>query len=262
LHSPSADRKSFIGARNWELIMLRCRSNSVAAVLLLTASGVLATGCDEKPAVPPDLATPPSASAPTEIAAPTTQELMSGPRKSIGLGTVPLKASVPQSWSIKSLNGGSIHLLGGPAPLGVIQIQIAQRPVVPAEKLKSLVAIAKKELVTDAATVKVVDVHPMKADPTAQVVERQAIGQTMPAMPVGENGTEMSKPETLYSWTLTYYVPEGPSFNVYELNFVGLTIDEFKANESLLREVLDSIQPVGGPTTSPAAQPATTPAGA
>ena len=173
--------------------MLRSRSNSVAAFLV--AAGTMAVGCDEKPTLPPDLVSPPAASAPTETAAPTTQELLSGPRKQVGLGTVPLKASVPQLWSIKSLNGGSIHLLGGPAPLGLVQIQIAQRPMVTAEKLQLLISNAKKELKTDAATVKVVDVHPMKADPASQVLERQAIGQTMPAMPLGEDGTELRSPK-------------------------------------------------------------------
>jgi hypothetical protein len=213
-------------------------------------------GCDDAPSAPPDLTESSTSQSSDEPAAPTTQELLAGPRKALALSSLPLMAQVPQSWSIQTLNGSSTTLLEGPSPGGLVQIQLATRPPIAPDKLQVILSRAIKEQTDKPQTVKVLDVKPMPDVPGAQILERQSVGRTMPSVPLNVEGTQLSKPETLYSWTITYFIPQGDAFDPYELNFVGLTAEQFQSGQEVLRKIIDSVTYTGVPAT-----PATSHAG-
>src|SRR5438094_2439480 len=66
---------------------------------------------------------------------PTTQELMSGPKKRIGLPPMPFTANVPVQWKVESLAGGGVVVLTGPTPSGDAQIQLSTRPAAKKDEL-------------------------------------------------------------------------------------------------------------------------------
>lgn len=219
--------------------------------LFLACATALLVGCDDAPVPPADLTstTQETPDAPTK---PTTQELLSGPRKVIPLGVLPLTGRVPQSWTIKNLDSGSITLLEGDAPSGLVQIRLAQRPFIQRDKLEDILSRASKEKTEKPEVIKVLDIKPMPGDSGAQILERQSLGKTMPPIPLDAEGTQLSKPETLYSWTITYFIPQADGYEAYELNFVGLTAEQFQADSAMLREIIDSVKYNGAPPIAPA----------
>ncbi len=215
----------------------------------LTASFV---GCDEAPPVPPADLTSRTQETPDEPARPTTQELLSGPRKVIPLGTLPMTVRVPESWKIENLDSGSITLLEGHAPSGLVQIGLAQRPFVQRDKLESILSRATKEKTDRPDIIKLLDIKPLPGDAGGQILERQSLGKTLPPVALDAEGKTLSKPETLYSWTITYFIPQADGFEAYELNFVGLTAEQFQVDQAMLREIIDSVTYNGVASTAPA----------
>lgn len=223
----------------------------LALSLLLACAPAWLAGCDDAPPPPADLLST-SKQAPKAPAQPTTQDLLSGPRKVIPLSILPMSARVPESWSIKNLDGGSITLLEGNAPSGLVQIRLAQRPFVPRDTLEGILSRASKEKTEKPDVIKVLDIKSMPGESGGQILERQSLGKTMPALPLDAEGKTLSKPETFYSWTITYFIPQADGCEAYELNFVGLTAEQFQTDGALLREIIDSVKYHGAPTTAPA----------
>src|SRR4051812_22750574 len=85
--------------------------------LVVAAGGLLISACDDKPEVPQavlDQATTQAADKGPKHA--TTQELISGHRKTLLLTPLPLTMQVPESWKLEPLKGTSVMLLNGPTP--------------------------------------------------------------------------------------------------------------------------------------------------
>jgi hypothetical protein len=96
----------------------------------------------------------------------------------------------------------------------------------------------------------------LRAIGAAKVLERQRVGRTPLPSPDDEPGVKLSPP---FSWTITVFVPRGKDYETYELNFIGLTADQYEADKALLRAIVDSIAvndgaPAGGAATAPAAR--------
>jgi hypothetical protein len=218
-----------------------------AAVLL---AGLYVTGCDDTPAPPPALVqeTPPPDAPPTR---PTTQELLEGPRKSISLGELPLTVQAPAGWAVKPMFGTSHILLQGPTPTGDAAIQLNERPLTTGAKFDLLVNGAKKELQQFPQSIKLVELRTIEG---AKVLERQRIGLMPKPSPDDPPGMKPSPP---LNWTITVFVPRGADYDTHELNFVGLTADQYEADKGLLRGIIESIAvnhvaTPGGATTAPA----------
>src|SRR5205807_2797935 len=57
---------------------------------------------------------------------PTTQDLLTGERTSLKLGSLPLVMDVPKSWKVESPTGGG-EWLQGPTPHGQVRIQLTSQ---------------------------------------------------------------------------------------------------------------------------------------
>ena len=216
------------------------------AVVVLAAAGP-GTGCDDAAAPPPNVVADQPAAKPHEAdpARPTTQELLEEPRTLIALGELPLTVRVPRGWAVKTLAGTTHVLLEGPTPSGDASIQLNVRPSASAEKLGMIINGAKKELEQFPQSIKMVQLRSIEG---AQVLERQRVGDMPRALPDDDPSLKPSRP---LNWTITVFVPRGANFDTYELNFIGLTADQYDIDKPLLRGVVDSIAvQTGGPSTS------------
>ena len=205
-----------------------------------------------------------AATRPGRAARPTTRELTSGPRKAIPLEFVPLTAIVPEGWKIDNL-AGSMMVLTGPTPGGEVQVQLLNEPSMPADRLEYLLAAAKKEPAGD-PKVKLVEVRRLGA---ATLLERQVVGQTVVTPVLDErgrpsvdaNGKELTTPITPFRWTLTLFAPkDGKELAVYELQFVNLTLQQYEADKTFLRGIVDGLRYGAEAGTKPATEPVTEPA--
>lgn len=209
--------------------MIRCTR---MAVLLAV---VLASGCDDTPAIPPDLVLDAPVSPEAQPARPTTQELLEGPRHPVPLGELPLTVQAPAGWEVEPLAGTSHVLLQGPTPFGEAAVQLNDRPLTTGAKFEMIVNGAKKELEQFPQSIKMVELRQIEG---AQVLERQRVGLMPAPSPYDPPGVKLSPP---LNWTITVFVPRGEDYDTYELNFIGLTADQYDADETLLRGIMDSI---------------------
>ncbi len=220
--------------------------------LVLLAMG-FGSGCDDAPAPPPHLVADRLAAKPhaAETTRPTTQELLEGPRKPIPLGELPLTVQAPGAWALKTLNGTTHVLLEGPTPSGEASIQLNVRPTTSATKLEMILNGAKKELERFPQSIKMVELRPITG---AQVLEQQRVGEMSRTLPDDDPNVKPSRP---MNWTITVFVPQGADHKTYELNFVGLTADQYETDKPLLRGIIDSITVDAAPAdASPASAPA------
>jgi hypothetical protein len=221
-----------------------------AAVLLGGMIGV-GLGCDDASEPPPHLvADQPEPKPHKAEARPTTQELLEGPRKPVSLGELPLTVQAPKGWGLKTLSGTSHVLLEGPTPSGDASIQLNVRPTTSAARLELIVNGAKKELERFPNSVKMVELRPITG---AQVLEQQRIGEMPRALPDDDPSIKLSRP---MNWTITVFVPRGANHDTYELNFIGLTADQYETDKPLLRGIIDSIAVQTAAEARPASAPA------
>jgi hypothetical protein len=206
------------------------------AILLTVA---VLVSCDDTPEPPPQLLEESRKKEDEGPKKPTTQELLSGPRGVISLGALPLTVRAPKDWKVNSLANGNIMLLQGPTPSGEAQISLSRRPTAKSEQIEAVIKGARKEMSATQSSVRMADTRELPGG--ARVFERQSIGRMMPAVPLDDEGKTMSKPSPAMNWTITVFVPEGSVFESYELNFIGLTVDQYEADQRLLREIIDSL---------------------
>jgi hypothetical protein len=222
-----------------------------AAVML---AGIFAVGggCDDTSAPPPHLVADQPAAKPVEAepTRPTTQELLQGPRKPVSLGDLPLTVRAPGGWALKTLANTTHVLLEGPTPSGEATIQLNVRPVINAQKLEMIVNGAKKELEQFPKSIKMVELRQITG---AQVLERQRVGEMPRALPDDDPNVKPSRP---FNWTITVFVARGAKHDAYELNFVGLTENQYEMDKPLLRGIIDSITVQSAADAAPASAPA------
>lgn len=202
-----------------------------AAALL---AGMYGLGCDDEPAPPLDIM---QTESPLQEAAPapTTQELLEGVRQTVSLGELPLSVQAPPSWAVKPMRGTTHILLMGPTPSGEASIQLNNRPLTTADKLDIIVNGAKKEMQQFPQSIKLVELRTIDG---AKVLERQRVGLMPRPSPDDPPGVKPSPP---FNWTITVFVPRGADYDTHELNFVGLTADQYEADKTLLRGIIESI---------------------
>ncbi|HEY8669145.1 MAG TPA: hypothetical protein VIL86_21020 [Tepidisphaeraceae bacterium] len=206
--------------------------------LLLMIAATAGLGCDDKSSGPP--VPPKPVKEIEEPKPPTTQELETGKRKIISLAPLPMTIQAPESWSVQTLQAVSmVTLLQGWTPGGEVKIQLSQQPQTTIERIESLAEGARNEMKTDGRT-RVAD---LRTKGKIKVFERQRLGQatSLPSLDVDGNPGKPMPP--LYQWTLTYYVPaDEKNYKAYSLNFIGLNVEQYKADHAFLEKILDTIQ--------------------
>ena len=175
---------------------------------------------------------------------PTTQELLTGPRHRLALKAIPFSVSTPLEWKVENLINGSIVVLTGPTPSGEAQIQLSIRPTAKKDELEIIHRAARKEATQPAS--QSLSKHVVKAEfrkmNDIEVFDRQAVGQPGPLTVTDAKGIEHTETATPYTWTVILFVPQGADFARYEINFIGLTAEQYEQDKPLLNEVINSIQ--------------------
>jgi len=228
------------------------RHMRTVAYPLLAALLLVAFACDDRksPEAIEQAAAKARSAEVTATHRPTTQELISGAKKRIPLTPLPFTARVPTEWKIETLAGGSIIVLTGPTPSSDAQIQLSTRPQAKKAELEYIQRGAKKETDEHKSTLKKAVFRSLG---DIQILDRQVLGQPGPITITDDKGNEHIESATPYTWTLSFFVPRGENFDRYELNFLGLTLDQYEADKQLLTQVVDSL------AFDPAAVPATQP---
>jgi len=208
--------------------------------------------CDDTPAPPPELATErpvdPKEEAPPR---PTTKDLLSGPRETTALGSLPLTARVPAGWKVRNMEGTNVTLLEGPAPSGDVSIQLSSRPVTSGDRFVAMVSGASSEMQQNPESIRKAEMRPIAG---ARVLERQRIGKT-PTVSILSDEPDPDNSPT-FNWTITVFIPRGTDYETYELNFIGMTLKQYEKDEGLLREVIDSVAAASTATTGATTTPA------
>jgi hypothetical protein len=222
-------------------------------------------GCDD-PAPQGAIQTqqPPAAAAAAAESArdvPTTQELVGGPRKTMALGPIPLTLRVPESWKIEVTSGASLLTGHTPSSQGdkdKISIQLTSRSSMTQEQVDRMLDGAKKEQQAKPQAILKVEVRPLG---NVRVYERQSVGEPRPYTTFDARNQPHTTTEQMFNWTISVLAPFEGAFQVYELNFVGLTKSLYDKDAEFMRGILNTLQ-YGAPAPSAPAGtlPATAPA--
>ncbi len=219
---------------------MRTPSSRLTPALAAIALAVcLAPGCKRRVIERTAPSTQPAAAG---DARPSTQALRDAPRRELALLYVPLKIRVPQDWKLENLRlpQNELHFLRGPGSRDDIRIQIATRPPLTATGLQILLEGANKEMAANPAKILKVE---LSTQGKLKVLERQRLGSVPPHSPsLAAAAGVVIDDSPLLEWTWTFLAPRGQVFDVYELNFIGLTSDDFKADQAFLRSLLGSVE--------------------
>ncbi len=228
------------------------RSFTAIVIVIAAVSFVIATsGCERSP-VPSPAPTDASAASSTDPANPTVQPLgPSGDSNSpttqspaafapIRLSYFPLTVEAPRNWQIKSFVNGDVVFLQGPAPSGEeVQIQLSHRGRVTAEQLILRQNATTREAAEHSESVKLAEV---RTSGPLTIFDQQSLGKEIVSL-TDSRGNAL--PDTVnYRWTIHVFAPRESDFDDFELNFVGLTADQFKKDSQFLKRVMSSIKTV------------------
>jgi hypothetical protein len=173
----------------------------------------------------------------TQPVLPTSTEILEGPRTELPLLVVPLVATVPESWRVQQNEGGRLVFLEGQGPTQFVQIQLARRPAISAQEMDARLTAASKETTGTGVTVRAVG--------DTRILERVSVG-TLSSTPIfDDKGNTIVFTSPPLRWTITLFQPrtgQPREVDVYELNFVGLTNDQYEAEKRFLREIVDSVR--------------------
>jgi hypothetical protein len=213
--------------------------------------------CDDKNDVPPSvLKAQQQAQIPATKAGPTTQELLTGPKKTLRLGEFPLTLEVPRSWGIRSSQTGEFISVGGEATSGDISIQLVQQsqtlqPGGPEATFEA----AKKEVQAKPHPINRVELRPLGP---AKVLEQRMIsnrfvnGKPPPEVwgDVETSSASGAKVVThavlnphLVQWTFTVFIPASEGkFSVRALTFIGLALSEYERDKEFLEQMMKTLK--------------------
>lgn len=207
------------------------------AICILSAAMSAMTAlvaCDEKPKLPPTS----QESAQVTPKPPTTQELLTGARTKLMLTAMPLSVTVPPSWKIDTVSGTTILLLKGPTPSGEAAIQLSHRPPTPKDRFAMLIEGATKEAKEKNDPREKAELRSLG---DAKVLERQSVRAPAPLTTMDKDGKEHTQSVSGMAWTIHVFVPDQSNYDTYELNFFGLTLDQYEADKALLNAIVQSL---------------------
>jgi hypothetical protein len=202
-------------------------------------------GCDKKKQEAEHVDVPASRPAVTRSAAtrPSTQDLLNGPRKSLILGALPLRMSVPETWKIVTADSAS--WLEGSTPHGFIRMQLSAvlqgagsdvgNPVTfNSETLALHEKKAEKDAAASSGTIEVVPLHSLGV--AAKVMERREVYQGSARGFDGE-----PQPTKMMDWSIEVYVPQAMNYTLDLLHFMALTNDQYQQDKDFLEKILATL---------------------
>ncbi len=194
---------------------------------LFLAAAIGLIGCDQSPP-----ATPPA----TAPAMPATTPSDPAARHTLRLAHLPLCVRVPDGWRIDILGESGLSSLRGIAGSDEFQILLAGRGKTRPEQLELRLEDMRREQKANPEKVKIAR---LVERPPLKILERQAIGIAPTSQMIADAGVGDTSP--IYNWTLSVYVPSGPTLQSYELNFIGMTRAQFQRHQQLLESIIARI---------------------
>ena len=239
-----------------------------AAIAMLSGVVALGLGCDDKSDVPPEASRAAEArerelaAMATRPAAPTTQELITGPKKTLRLGEFPVSLEVPAGWSMRSFGEGLAPLVtvSGPGSSGDIDIQLVQQSsIVPADRLEAMVNGARKEVAAKPHPINKVELRqigPIKVleqrmisnefvdgkppvEVTSEVPIADATSIRLPKGAVIPTTRAVINPH-MVSWRFTLLIPDGSGkqYRTRGLTFQAMRLSEFSQDREFLETMM------------------------
>jgi hypothetical protein len=229
------------------------RAGLVAGTFIFCAG--VGGGCDDRGSstVPPEVlaaANKPQQDAPK---VPTTQELLSGHRSRTVLSPLPLTMELPPGWH-QMKDAPVPNLWDGYTPSGEVQLQLNTRRPMTQEELDRLMEGARKEMAEKPQQILKVDLRPHGK---CKILERQSVGQPKPFTLFDSNNVPHTTTDSIFNWTISLLAPgEEGAYQVYELNFIGLTKSQYDKDKDFLNSVVSTLQyggdvSAGAATTAP-----------
>jgi hypothetical protein len=226
-------------------------------------AGILAAGtglaCDDKNDVPPEVLKAQSPT-PAKPAGPTTRALLTSPRQTLRLSTLPLSLEVPKSWGLKSLAQGEVITVSGPATSGDIDIQLVQQnQTVDATAPEATLATIKAEMKLKPHPINRAELRTLGP---AKVLEVRMIsnafenGRLAPEVwgdvevpdSAASNGGNKTMTRAilnphLVKWTFTVYLPAGEKkLSVRTLTFMGLGLHDYERDSEFLEQMMKTLK--------------------
>jgi hypothetical protein len=222
------------------------RTGAIAFVALVIGINM---GCDDRSSsVPPDVVADANKPKDQPPAVPTTQQLLNAPRTRTQLVPLPLSMELPPSWQPMK-DAPVANLWEGYTPSGQVQLQLTTRRSISQQDLDRLMQGASREMQQNPGEVLKVELRP-KHD--LKILERQSVGRPAPLVLYDKNNVPHTTTESIFNWNTSVLVPgEDGKFQVYELNFIGLTRSQYEKDKDFLNSILNTIEYTGS-TTQPA----------
>jgi hypothetical protein len=244
-------------------ITLRRRARHCAplwsVVLLALLTGL---ACDDKNESPEALKARQQAqqsSLPATKPLPTTQELLTGPKKTLRLGEFPLSLEVPHSWGLRSFGDGaaSVIAVSGVAGSGEINIQLVQQnqTINSALGVESILAEAKKQLAAKPHPLNRAEMRPLGPAKLLEMrgMSNQFVNGKLPAEVWGDVEIPDSRGNVvttraiinphLLTWTFTLYIPtQNGRYMTRSLVFMGLTPAEYEKDKEFLEGMMKTLK--------------------
>jgi hypothetical protein len=210
-------------------------------MIALALSILLHVGCDDQTSNVESFAQEPTSAPATSPAFHSADQLLNGPRKEIPLLVVPLSARVPEGWAVEQNEGGRLLFLQGQGLTQFVQIQLSRRPSLSKTQYAARLEAIEIEKTKNTKSREVL----VRSIEGLTVVERTAI-ETLPSMPIVDDaGNAITVTSPPFRWTLFFYRDPGEAskeVDVFELNFVGLNVEQYTSEKNFLRGIIDSIR--------------------
>jgi hypothetical protein len=225
-------------------------------VTMLAGAGL---ACDDKNEVPPEVLK--STPMPVTHPAPTTQEMLTGAKKTFRLGTFPLTLDVPQSWNLRSMADGEVITVGGPASSGDIDIQLLQQSQTISQAApEAALAEAKKLMAAKPHPINLAELRPLGPGKVLEVrmisnayvngklppevwgdAELPTIAPAQPGVPPTHTRAILNP--HMVKWTFTIYLPAADKKNsVRALTFMGLGLREYERDQQFLEQMMKTLK--------------------
>jgi hypothetical protein len=179
------------------------------------------------------LTTNPAATEPV-VMRPTTQELLSGERKTSRLSSPVLTMEVPISWKDSATDNA--HWIEGPTPKGQVRLQMTSSGTALLEAtVNAIEKKAKAEAVKNPDKMTVVPLHPIGGGAKA-MERREVISASVP----GADGTTTNS--TVVDWSIEIFVPSDKQFTLELLHFNNIPVDQYLQDKTFLEGLLRSLR--------------------
>ena len=226
-------------------------------------SGMIAAGlglaCDDKSDIPPEVINARQnarSKLPATVPTPTTQELLTGKKKTVVLGAFPLTLDVPLNWALHSVGEPATITLSGPANSGEISIQLVQPGHMQGDKIpETMFASAKKEQAAKPHEINRLEMRnlgPLKIMEERVIANAFVNGKPVPEVwgDVESSDNATATPTVTHTilnpqfvkWSFTIFEKEEKGYQVRGLTFQTLRVSEYEQDKQFLEQMMKTLK--------------------